>query len=101
MDAINACGDVARVFICGGAGIYNYVLQNDLIDTMYLTKIKNPILEQQIQSNPAGFARFPINVDNFFQPAQWRATPIVYPQNVLPVDKNGTSAEFFKCVRVR
>ena len=101
IDAINACGNVSRVFICGGAGIYKYVLQNDLLDIMYLTKIKSPILESQIQSNPAEYARFPINIDDFFNPKQWHTTQIIYPKNILPVDKNGTSAEFFKCVRVR
>ena len=100
-DALVACCQFGRVFICGGAGLYKYCLQNDLVDIMYLTKIKSAFLESQIKSEPTKYARFPVDVSEFFDSGKWDAQRIIYPKHILPIDKNGTSAEFFKCIRIR
>jgi len=101
LDAINVCSGASQIFICGGAGIYKYVLQNDIVDVMYLTKIRNPELELRIKSEPDKYTRFPIDVDTFFDSSRWNIAPITYPLNTLPTDKNATVAEFFKSVRLR
>ena len=35
--------NVPKIFIIGGAEIYNYALKNSLIDRIYLTKILTPL----------------------------------------------------------
>ncbi len=64
-EAIKQCGNAERVFICGGAALYKYALEHDLIDTMYLTRIVilNDKLKKQITKNPKANTYFPYKFD--------------------------------------
>ncbi len=99
--AMDMCPDVDKIFICGGAGAYKYALEHDLIDIMYLTVIRNADLQSKIKSEPNKYARFPVDISIFFNFTQWRPMPMIYSPGVLPKDNNGTTAMFFKSVRVR
>lgn len=79
--AINAFGCHSKIFVCGGAQIYKYALDKDLIDVFYLTKIKNTDLQQQVLQNPKLYTYFPVNVDSFFTPEKWEKQEIIYPSN--------------------
>lgn len=100
-DAIDECNGAGCIFICGGSQIYEYSLKNDLIDTLYLTVIKNSVLEQQIKQNPGLYCRFPVDIKCFLNSSKWSSQRIIYPKNVLPNDTNNTTAEFYKCQRTR
>lgn len=41
--AIDLASNYSKVFICGGASIYKYVFENNLVDTIYLTKIDGDV----------------------------------------------------------
>ena len=99
--ALICCENFSRVFICGGAQIYKYAFDRDLIDTFYLTIIKNQILDVEINKNPGAYCRFPIDASVFLNSPKWHSQPIVYPVNELPRNANNTTAEFFMCNRVR
>ena len=101
IDAIGMCDDADKIFICGGAGVYKYAFDYDLIDIMYLTVIRNPDLQSKIKSDPDKYTRFPVDISNFFDFTNWTTMPIMYLPNYLPKDTNGTTARFFKSVRVR
>ena len=100
-NAIEMCADFDKIFICGGAGVYKYALDHDLIDIMYLTVIRNADLKSKIKSEPNKYARFPIGISTFFDFTQWAPMPMIYAPEALPKDTNGTTAMFFKSVRVR
>ncbi len=99
--ALKECANYSSVFICGGAQLYKYAFDNDLIDVLYLTIIKNSKLEQDIQKNPKSYQRFLPSVSNFFKSSKWNVKQICYTSKELPKDTNNTTAEFFKCYRVR
>ena len=99
--AISECVNAQRVFICGGAGVYRYALERDLIDVMYLTIIRNPILESEIKQNPDSYCRFPIDAKTFFVPSEWSVRPMIYPRNKLPKNDAQTKCMFYECVRTR
>jgi len=100
-NAVSQCGGMGQVFICGGSKIYEYSLNHDLIDTMYVTIIKNTILSRDIQQNPDVYCRFPVDVNTFLKSEKWVSQPVIYPPKELPKDINNTTAEFYKCTRVR
>lgn len=100
-DAIVQCKTAGRIFICGGSKIYQYALDNDLIDIMYLTVIKNQLLEVQIKKNPGAYCRFPTDIKTFLNSPNWVSKPINYPHGVLPEDYSMTIPEFYKCIRTR
>ena len=99
--AIFECSGAGRIFICGGAQIYDYSLTHDLIDTMYLTIIKNPVLEYDIQKNPDTYCRFTKSAEIFLKSEKWMVSPIIYPPNTLPKDDANTITEFYRCTHVR
>lgn len=100
-NAIESCKMSPYVFICGGAKIYEYALRHDLIDIMYITKINDEFLSENIAQSPNKYVRFPINTDIFFDSDKWVAKKIVYPDGVLPKDYETVKTKFFKCCRVR
>ena len=99
--ALEQCTRDGRIFICGGSQVYKYSLDNDLIDIMYLTVIKNSMLEQRIKQNPDVYCRFPVDTKVFLQSSKWVPHHVKYPLNKLPIDTNNTFPEFYKCIRVR
>ena len=99
--ALRACANSSRVFICGGAKIYSYAFNHDLIDILYLTIIKNPELEQSAKKNLNLYSKFQPGTEFFFDSPTWDMERIFYPKNELPLDTNNTTAEFFKFNRTR
>ena len=97
--AINNCADAGRLFICGGGAIYKYAIEKDLIDVMFLTKIKSESLAKQIIQNPKAYAYFPINTQMFFDGAKWQMKKINYIY--LTPETNDITTEFFKFTRIR
>ena len=99
--ALNECKKYPTVFICGGAQIYKYAFDNDLIDILYLSIIKNSVLEDSIYKNPGAYCRFCLDISRLFNSPKWHVKQMFYPEKELPVDVNNTTAEFFRCNRVR
>ena len=87
-----------KIFICGGAQIYKYALDMDLIDVFYLTKIKNTELQQQVLQNPKKYTYFPVNVDTFFTPEKWTKQEIIY-QDLKQNKKSACDATFLMFTR--
>ena len=83
------------------SSIYNYALDNDMIDVFYLTKIYDADLAKQVLNNPTHYTYFPKNTDKFFISPEWKSEQMFYPQNVLPAEKTLTTSMFFKYNRVR
>ena len=100
-NAIKSCKIFPYVFICGGAKIYEYALQHDLMDVMYITKIFDESLSQRISENPDKYVRFPVNTNVFFDFDKWAPDKMMYPENVLPKEISNIKTNFFKCVRLR
>ncbi len=100
-NAIESCDMFPYVFICGGAKIYEYALQHDLIDVMYITKINDEILSENVVQHPDRYVRFPVNTDVFFGSDKWVVKKLIYPENALPKDYETVKTKFFKCCRVR
>lgn len=99
--AIESCRMFPYVFICGGAKIYEYALNNDLIDIMYITKLNDEFLTEDVAQSPDKYVRFPVNTDVFFDSSRWVAKKMIYPNGFLPKDYESVKTKFFKCCRVR
>lgn len=98
-DGIKQCGNTERVFICGGAVLYDYALKHDLIDIMYLTQIYlfDENLKKQIENNKKLNTYFKYNFDN----SKWRMYDMAYAENTLPMENPNIKAFFYKYVRLR
>ena len=92
--------DQDKIFICGGAIIYKYALEHNLIDVMYLTKIYDEKLMQQVLNNRNTFTYFPINTGEFFNPFRWNVERIKYPNGVLPQENVGLFPMFYKFSKI-
>ena len=98
-EAIKQCGNVERIFVCGGAILYKYALDNDLIDIMYITRISNNFLKSQIKQNPKEYTYF--NYE--FNRSKWLVQRLNYSTRLfnLPKGNPGTRATFYKYQRLR
>ena len=99
--ALNETLNYSKVFICGGAQIYKYAFDQDFIDVLYLTIIKNKNLEYNVRQNPNSYCRFQPNISEFFNSNKWHSEQIFYTKNVLPKDTNDTHAIFYKFEHIR
>ncbi len=90
-----------KIFICGGAQIYKYVLDKDLIDVFYLTEIESPELQKQVQQNPNQYTFFPVNLDTFLSPDKWTKKQITYSTGVLPNNPAQVKSTFWEYTRIR
>ena len=93
-EAIKQCGNVGRVFVCGGAVLYKYALEHDLIDIMYVTRIHDEQLKQQILANPDDFTYFPCKLD--WREWSMRGTLFGYNNPYLPKESSNVKAYFYK-----
>lgn len=100
-NAIKYCDGFEKLFVCGGAGLYKYALDNNFIDTVYLTKLIAPDLSMQIAKNPAVYTRFPVDITAFLNSQKWFVEPIFYPNDILPKENTNIIAQFFKCTKTR
>ena len=90
-----------KIFICGGAQIYKYVLSQDLIDIFYLTKIESPKLQKQIIQNPEQYTYFPVDINTFFTPNKWAVKQITVQTETLPKNPPHISQTFWQYTRKR
>lgn len=101
-EGIKYCGNVSRVFICGGAVLYKYALDKDLIDVMYLTRIhvSDEKLKQYIQKNKKLNTYFPYEKLDWHK---WRLSSSWYnrAKNIKPEELPGIKNCFFEYTRVR
>ena len=98
-DGLKQCGNMERVFVCGGAVLYDYALSHDLIDVMYVTRIHllDDAQQKQITDNPQSNTYFPYKFD-------WRKWSLYsnrYASGQLPKENPGVKAFFYKYVRIR
>lgn len=93
-EAIKQCGNVERVFVCGGVVLYKYALEHDLIDVMYMTRIHDEQLKQQVLANPDDFTYFPCRFDW----REWNLYGTLYGYNnpSLPKELPNVKAYFYK-----
>ena len=47
--ALQECSGYQKVFICGGAQIYQYAFDNDLVDILYLTRVNNAVMAENVR----------------------------------------------------
>lgn len=99
--AIEQSRNFDQIFICGGAGIYDYALNHDLIDIFYLTRVYSPALAGQIKETPDKYTYFPKDLDTFFSPDRWQSKKIIYPADILPIEKSPIQTTFYKFTRTR
>jgi dihydrofolate reductase len=98
-EAIRQCGNTERLFICGGAVLYDYALKHDLIDIMYVTNIYlfDDSFKKQLQATKNTNTYLQYNFDN----DKWRKYAIPYAENLLPPENENIKAFFYKYVRLR
>lgn len=99
--AINNFKHHSKIFICGGAQIYKYALDTDIIDVFYLTKIESPELQKQVKQNPEQYTYFPVDVNTFFAPDRWTGRQITDLTDVLPKNPPLVSQTFWEYTRNR
>lgn len=98
-DAIALTSNYSKIFICGGRSIYKYCLENNLIDTIYLTEIESEDLSEQIQKDPDRYIRFPIDIKKYVK--NWNCDDIFYDPAILPQEDNDIMVKFLKYTKVK
>lgn len=66
-NALDFCGNFDDVFICGGASIYKYCLENNLINRAYITRIFCPLEMRD------DYIKFPLDLNTYFNYNEWDA----------------------------
>lgn len=92
--AIALSSNYSKIFICGGRSIYKYCLENELIDTIYLTEVLSEDLEEQINQNPDRYVRFPLDIKKYTK--KWDCDEIFYDPAALPLEDNDIIVKFLK-----
>ena len=64
-NALNFCKNFDEVFICGGASIYKYCLENNLIDCAYITKVQCQLEDRN------DYIRFPFDINTYLNYEKW------------------------------
>lgn len=100
-EAIKQCGNADQVFVCGGASIYKYALEHDLIDIMYLTRIRfmDESLKKQIMSDEKLNTYFPYKFDCRGWKLEYTIECSKEPSSLL--ESPNVRAYFFKYTRIR
>lgn len=98
-DAIALTSNYSKIFICGGRSIYKYCLENNLIDTIYLTEVESEDLFEQIQKDPDKYIRFPIDIKKYVK--NWNCDDIFYDPAILPQEDNDIMVKFLKYTKVK
>lgn len=98
-DAIALTSNYSKIFICGGRSIYKYCLENNLIDTIYLTEVESEDLSEQIQKDPDRYIRFPIDIKKYVK--NWNCDDIFYDPAILPQEDNDIMVKFLKYTKAK
>lgn len=94
-NAIELCANYDKIFICGGASIYKYCIEHNLINTIYLTKIVSNKLYKEIKESPAKYIRFPIDIQEVIR-NNWVKVPFKYEDEELPDEDENITVLFHK-----
>lgn len=87
-----------KIFICGGRSIYKYCLENNFIDTIYLTQVDSDDMIKKITCDPDKYIRFPIDIVKYLNEG-WNVEFINYPDDVLPKETSDIQVKFLKCTK--
>lgn len=98
-DAIALTSNYSKIFICGGRSIYKYCLENNLIDTIYLTEVESEDLSEQIQKDSNKYIRFPIDIKKYVK--NWNCDDIFYDPAILPQEDNDIMVKFLKYTKAK
>lgn len=93
-NAIALCSNYSKIFICGGRSIYNYCLENKLVDTIYLTEVESEDLTNKINKNPDRYIRFPLDIKEYVK--KWDCEEIYYDPMILPKEDSDILVKFYK-----
>lgn len=88
-NALNLTKHYSKVFICGGASVYRYALENNLVDTIYLSEIKADVPHDE------AYIRFPIDL-NVYCETGWQKEEIIYKEYT-----HDTSVKFYKYTKIK
>lgn len=97
--ALLFCENYDKIFVCGGASIYKYALENNLINTIYLTKITSPSLQMNISKNLDEYVHFPIDLQAYLS-KNWVRVPFNYSVDELPEEKTDIVVQFQKWIKL-
>lgn len=92
--AIDISYNYSKIFICGGRSIYKYCLENNLIDTIYLTEVESEDLSEKIEKDPDKYIRFPLDIKNYVK--KWNKEEIYYDPMILPKEDSDIMVKFYK-----
>lgn len=98
--ALDYCNNFEKVFICGGAAIYKYALENNLVNTLYITRVISPNLWEQIKKAPDNYVRFPIDLHKYLS-EDWVRVPFEYKEEDLPEENEDITVQFQKWRKIK
>ena len=96
--AYDFCKNYDKVFICGGKSIYEYVIKNNLVNTIYLTEVKSEKLEKEFRDNIDDYVRLNIDFNNF-EHGGWVCSSFEYPTEESSKDDD-VKVKFIKYIRI-
>lgn len=96
-DAIALSSNYSKIFICGGRSIYKYCLENNLVDTIYLTEVESEDLSEKIEKDPDKYIRFPLDIKKYVK--NWDYDEIFYDPAILPQEDTDIMVKFLKYIR--
>lgn len=97
-EALLFCENYDKVFVCGGKSLYEYVIKNNFINTIYLTEVKSDILEEEIKQNQDDYIK--LNIDfNLFEHGGWVCSSFEYPTEE-DMKTDDVKVKFIKYIRI-
>jgi dihydrofolate reductase len=98
-EAIKQCGNTGRVFVCGGAVLYKYALEHNLIDVMFLTRIH--ILDEALKKQITDGSQFRTYFPYKFDWRQWNLYSVWDRSSLSVQEKQNIKAYFYKYERIK
>lgn len=93
------CANFEKIFICGGASIYKYVLENNKVNTLYITRIISPELQREFNNNEKEYVKFPVDLHTYLS-KDWVRVPFEYKTNELPEENDNITVQFQKWIKI-
>lgn len=98
-NAIKLASNFEKVFICGGKSIYKYVIENNIINTIYLTRIISPELQKNVEENKDLYVYFPYDMTELLRNG-WKKEKFTYKKNELPEEFDNLTVLFSKYSKI-
>ena len=93
-EAIALTSNYSKIFICGGRSIYKYCLENNLVNTIYLTEVESEDLSEKIKQDSDKYIRFPLDIKEYVK--KWNCEEIYYDPMILPQEDSDIMVKFYK-----